>query len=71
MSKFTESTLEEAIMELFCQNIGYTHVHGSLIHKEKSEVLLKEDLIKHLLISYADKGITIQEATFIANQVED
>ena len=40
MSKFTEATLESAIMELFNKNIHYTHVHGSLIHKEKSEVLL-------------------------------
>ena len=71
MSKFTEATLESAIMELFDQNVGYTHVHGSLIHKEKSEVLLKEELVKHLLLTYADKGITKQEAQYIANQVED
>lgn len=71
MSKFTEATLENAIMELFSQNIDYTHVHGYLIHKEKSEVLLKEELVKHLLLTYADKGITKQEALNIVKKVED
>lgn len=71
MSKFTEATLESAIMELFSKNIDYTHVHGSLIHKEKNEVLLKEELVKHLLLTYADKGITKQEALYIVKMVED
>ena len=71
MSKFTEATLESAIMELFNKNIHYTHVHGSLIHKEKGEVLLKEELVKHLLLTYADKGITKQEALYIVKTVED
>lgn len=71
MSKFNESTLENAIMELFEQNIGYTHVYGGLIHKEKSEVILKEDLVEHLLISYISEDITKQEAEYIAKKVED
>ena len=71
MSKFNESTLENAIMELFEQNVGYTHVYGGLIHKEKSEVLLKKDLIEHLLFSYINEGITKQEAEYIVKKVED
>lgn len=70
MTKFNESTLENAIMDLFSQNIGYNHVHGSFIHKEKNEVLLKEDLINFLLMKYSEYEITNQEAELIFKQVE-
>ena len=71
MSKFNEATLEAAIIELFEENVKYTHVHGSFIHKKINEVLLKDDFIKHLLLSYADKGITKDEAELVFKKVEN
>ncbi len=57
MSHFNEHTLEMAIMELFEQQ-GYSYVNGETIHKELSEVLLKDDLRMYLTDRYADEGIT-------------
>ena len=45
MSHFNEHTLEMAIMELFEQQ-GYSYVNGETIHKEQTEVLLRDDLRK-------------------------
>ena len=41
MTHFTEHTLEMAIMELFEQQ-GYSYVNGETIHKEQTEVLLRD-----------------------------
>ena len=43
MSHFNEHTLEMAIMELFEQQ-GYSYVNGETIHKELSEVLLRDNV---------------------------
>jgi len=59
-STFNEHTLEIAIMELFEQQ-GYSHVNGETIHKEKTEVLLRDDLRMYLMDRYADEGITSLE----------
>lgn len=60
MSKFNESTLEMAIMELF-QNEGYIYQSGQEIHKELSDVLLRDDLKFFLADRYAKQGITLLE----------
>ena len=57
MSTFNEHALEMAIMELFEQQ-GYSYVNGKTIHKELSEVLLKDDLRMYLMDRYADESIT-------------
>ena len=57
MSHFNEHTLEIAIMELFEQQ-GYSHVNGETIHKEQTEVLLRDDLRMYLMDRYAHEGIT-------------
>ncbi len=57
MSHFNEHALEMAIMELFEQQ-GYSYVNGETIHKELSEVLLKDDLRMYLMDRYADESIT-------------
>ena len=43
MSHFNEHTLEMAIMELF-EKQGYSYVNGETIHKELSEVLLRDNV---------------------------
>jgi len=60
MSHFNEHTLEMAIMELFEQQ-GYSYVNGETIHKELSEVLLRDDLRMYLMDRYSDEGITPME----------
>ena len=60
MSNFNEETLEKAIIELL-KNEGYTHTHGDAIHKEISDVLLRNDLRMYLQDRYSSKGITLLE----------
>ena len=57
MLHFNEHTLEMAIMELFEQQ-GYSYVNGETIHKEQTEVLLRDDLRMYLMDRYAEDGIT-------------
>ena len=57
MTNFNEHSLEMAIMELFEQQ-GYSYVNGETIHKELSEVLLRDDLRMYLMDRYSKEGIT-------------
>ena len=57
MRIFNERTLERAIMDLF-EKQGYSHQNGETIHKELTEVLLRDDLRVYLLDRYADDGMT-------------
>jgi type I restriction enzyme R subunit len=66
---FNEETLEKAVVELFQDN-GINHFHGETIHKEMSDVLLRDDLKQFLLNQYADDGITLQEIESIIRQLE-
>ena len=54
MSLFNESTLESAIMELFENEIHYTHCLGEQLHKNLSEVVLNEDIEAYLRSAYPD-----------------
>ena len=62
MPHFNEHALEMAIMELF-QNEGYIYTNGEEVHKEVSEVLLRDDLRMYLRCRYAVQGITDVEVT--------
>lgn len=64
MKKFDEHALEMSIMELF-ENEGYEHLTGNDIHREKTEVLLVDDLKNYLYDRYADDGITPSEVESI------
>ena len=57
MSYFNEHALEMGIMELFEQQ-GYSYQSGETIHKELSDVLLRDDLWIYLKSRYAAEGIT-------------
>ena len=57
MSPFNEHALEMGIMELFKQQ-GYSYQSGETIHKELSDVLLRDDLKLYLMDRYANGGIT-------------
>ena len=57
MSHFNEHSLEMAIMELF-QHEGYIYTNGEQVHKEVSDVLLRDDLRAYLRGRYANDGVT-------------
>ena len=64
MSGFNEHALEMSIMELFQQE-GYTYVSGENISRNKSEVLLCDDLKAYLSNRYKKDGITPDEVNSI------
>ena len=64
MANFNEHSLEMSIMELF-QDEGYIYLNGEQIHRERSEVLLVDDLRKYLLNRYAAEGLTASEVDSI------
>lgn len=67
--KFNEETLERAVIELF-EAEQFQHCKGESIHKEVSDVLLKDDLKQFLLNQYSDEDITLQEIDSIIRQLE-
>ena len=67
--KFTEEALEQAVIELFDAE-GYQHQNGMHIHKEMSDVLIRDDLKTYLLNRYADDVITNNEIVSIIRQME-
>lgn len=60
MTNFNEHALEMSIMELF-KDEDYIYLNGGQIHRERSEVLLLEDLKQYLYDSYISDGITPSE----------
>ena len=64
MANFNEHALEMSIMELF-KDEGYIHLNGSQIHRERTEVLLQEDLKQYLYNRYAKDGITPGEEVWM------
>mgnify|MGYP000818328768 CR=1 FL=1 len=64
MANFNEHSLEMSIMDLF-QDEGYVYLNGEQIHRERSEVLLIDDLRKYLLNRYASEGLTPSEVDSI------
>lgn len=60
MSHFNEHALEMSIMELFQQE-SYIYTNGEEIHKEVSDVLLRDDLRAYLRGRYGEAGITSLE----------
>ena len=57
MPRFNEHALELSIMELFRQE-GYIYTNGEEIHKEVSDVLLRDDMRLYLRSRYKAEGVT-------------
>ena len=64
MTNFNEHALEMSIMELF-KDEEYTYVSGDQIHRERTEVLLTDDLKQYIYNRYAKDGITQSEVNSI------
>ncbi len=67
--KFTENSLEQAVIALF-QAENYQHVNGMFIHKEMTDVLLRDDIKDYLLNRYGADDITLNEINGIIRQME-
>lgn len=67
--KFTEFSLEQAVIELF-ETEKYQHQNGMHIHKEMSDVLLRDDIKLFLNNRYSYDGITGNEIESIILQME-
>ncbi len=70
MTNFNEHALEMSIMELF-KDEGYIHLNGSQIHRERTEVLLQDDLKQYLYNRYAKDGITPGEVDGILHMLRN
>ena len=66
---FTEAQLEEAIIELFKEQ-GYAYVSGDSIHRQFTDILLKDDLRAFLCDRYASAGLTENEIKRIISRLE-
>ncbi|MGV8946723.1 MAG: type I restriction endonuclease subunit R [Lutibacter sp.] len=67
--KFNEETLELAVIQLFeAENIP--HQNGKFIHKEMSDVLLRDDLKAFLFNQYSNDDITLNEVNSIIRKLE-
>lgn len=64
MINFNESALELSIMELL-QDEDYIHLTGEQIHRERTEVLLIDDLRDFLMSKYVKEDITKREVESI------
>lgn len=67
--RFTESALEEAVVELILQQ-DISYFPGGKIARDPSEVLLKDDLRDFLSANYAADGITSSEINGIIRTLE-
>jgi type I restriction enzyme R subunit len=67
--KFTEEKLEQAIIELFSE-VEIPHCHGETVHKEMSDVLLRDDLRSFLRSRYSAEEITENEIESVIRKLE-
>jgi type I restriction enzyme R subunit len=68
MSKFTETKLEQAIIELLGEE-GYPHVLGETLGRDPGEVLVREDLAQYLANRYTEQKITPGEIDSIIRRL--
>ncbi len=68
MSHFNEQALEQAIIELLAQQ-GYNYTCGTELHKEKSEVVLYDDLRLYLNTRYSVQHITASEVESVMMRI--
>lgn len=67
--KFTEEKLEQAIIELFSE-VEIPHYNGGMIHKEVSDVLLRDDLRAFLRNRYSEVNITENEIESVLRKLD-
>ncbi|ORT99075.1 Type I restriction-modification system, restriction subunit R [Anaerovibrio sp. JC8] len=66
--KFNEQALENSIIELFKEE-NYTYLPGTDIHRDKSVVLLEDDIRQYLATRYSSDGLTNGEIEAIIHKI--
>lgn len=67
--KFTEESLEKAVIELFAE-VGISHIHGQSIHRTPEEILLVEDFRRFLKQKYSHEDISEGEIDYLIRMFE-
>ena len=67
--KFTESALEQAIIELFLKQ-GFSHVPGGKLKRELTDVLIKDDL-RGFLKGFNSKSLLVQKQIETLTKLRD
>lgn len=67
--KFTEESLEKAVIELF-REVEIPHVHGQDIHRVPEDILFHEDLRQYLGTRYASEDVSESEISSIIRRLE-
>jgi type I restriction enzyme R subunit len=67
--KFTEESLEKAVIELFGE-LGIPHTDGQLIHRMPEDVIIEDDLRTYLTQRYFLEKITPSEVSSIIRTLE-
>jgi type I restriction enzyme R subunit len=67
--KFTEDSLEKAVIELFGE-VGISHVHGQQLHRMPEDILFEDDLRGYLDARYVNEGITASEVDSIIRMLD-
>lgn len=69
IGKFTESELEQAIIELFNKHQHYDYVYGENIHRQYEDILLLDDLRTFLNARYNKEQLSEVETQKIINRL--
>lgn len=67
--KFTEETLEKAVIELFGE-VQIPHIQGQSIHRLPEDVIFHDDFRKYLEVRYAKEQITSSEIDSVVRTLE-
>ena len=67
--KFTEDQLEQAIIQLFCDQ-GYGYINGESIHRKFGDVLLEDEIEAYLQRRYASDNLSPNEIKTIINNLK-
>lgn len=60
---FSEQNYENALIDLFSNQLGYTYIHGSDLDREKTDIILKDRLIECLnIINKGVPNLALEEA---------
>jgi type I restriction enzyme R subunit len=67
--KFTEDSLEKAVIELFGE-VDIPHIHGQDLHRVPEDILFKDDLRQYLSTRYVKESISGSEIDSIIRSLE-
>ena len=70
MSKFCESTYEEAFLQLLEEN-GWENTYGEDLHRKLDETIIEDDLREFLSRKYSDEALTDDELSAIVSNLKN